>query len=168
MDAQARVLILSRDNEDIRVQLGKLNKATTPMLLEYGISVNDIKGDIEYCSLDMIYTRLANKPSELKANLASEVAEKSDGMFLWLHLLSREIDPGENSKGLRNIVSEMPAGINETYERDLEKVQNLNSAQKARAIAILRWILSALRPLTVRELAEAIAATVDESAGSYP
>ena len=168
MDTQARVLILSRDNEDIRVQLGTLNKATTPMLLEYGISVNDTKGDIEHCSLDMVNTRLANKPSELKANLASEAAEKSDGMFLWLHLLSREIDPGENSKGLRNIVSEMPAGINETYERDLEKVQNLNPAQKARAIAILRWILFALRPLTVRELAEAIAATVDESAGSYP
>ena len=116
----------------------------------------------------MINTRLANKPSELKANLDSEAAEKSDGMFLWLHLLSREIDPGENSKGLRNIVSEMPAAINETYERDLEKVQNLKPAQKARAIAILRWILFALRPLTVRELAEAIAATDDESAESYP
>ena len=167
-DTRARVLIVSRDNEDIRAQLGTLTKDTSPMLFEYGISVNDTKDDIDHCSSDMVNTRLSNKPKELRAFLASEAAKKSDGMFLWLHLLSRELDPGENSKGLRNIVSEMPAEINETYERDLEKVQNLKPAQKARAIAILRWILFALRPLTVRELAEAITMTLDGSADTYP
>ena len=168
IDTRVRVLILSRDNEDIRAQLGTLTENTVPMLLEYGISVNDTKMDIEHCSFDMINTRLANKPRELKSYLTSEAARKSDGMFLWLHLLSRELDPGENAKGLRKIVSEMPEEINETYERDLEKVKKLKPAQKARAIAILRWILFAMRPLTVRELAEALAATVDDSADTYP
>ena len=138
------------------------------MLLEYGISVNDTKDDIDHCSSDMINKRLAKKPKELKAFLSSEAARRSDGMFLWLHLLSRELDPGENAKGLRKVVLEMPAEINETYERDLEKVKNLKPAQKARAMAILRWILFALRPLTVRELAEAVAATVDDSIETYP
>ena len=167
-DTQARILLVSRDNEDIRAQLGALTKDTIPILFEYGISVNDTKGDIDHCSSNMVNTRLANKSSELKAYLASEAARKSDGMFLWLHLLGRELDPGENAKRLRNIVSEMPAEINETYERDLEKVQNLQPAQKARAIAILRWILFALRPLTVRELAEAIAMTLDDTGETYP
>ena len=58
--------------------------------------------------------------------------------------------------------------LNEVYERDLEKVQRLKPAQKTRAIAVLRWILFALRPLTVRELAEALAATIDDSAETYP
>ena len=167
-DTQARILLVSRDNEDIRAQLGALTKDTTPILFEYGISVNDTKGDIDHCSSNMVNTRLANKSSELKAYLASEAAKKSDGMFLWLHLLGRELDPGDNAKRLRNIVSEMPAEINETYERDLEKVQNLKPAQKARAIAILRWIVFALRPLTVRELAEAIAMTLDDTGETYP
>lgn len=167
-ETRVRVLILSRDNEDIRAQLEPLTKDTVPMLFEYGISVNDTKGDIDHCSYDMIHTKLANKSEKLKAYLTSEAAIKSDGMFLWLHLLSRELDPGENAKGLRNIVSEMPAEINETYERDLEKVKKLKPAQKARAIGILRWILFALRPLTVRELAEAVAATVDDTAETYP
>lgn len=168
-DTRVRVLILSRDNDDIRGQLGILTKDTVPMLSEYGISVNDTKGDIDHCSFDMINTKLANKSRDLKAYLTSEAARKSDGMFLWLDLLGRELDPGENAKGLRKIVSEMPAEINETYERDLEKVKKLKPAQKARAIAILRWILFALRPLTVRELAEAIAATLDDdSPETYP
>ncbi len=167
-DTRVRVLILSRDNDDIRGQLGTLTKDTVPMLFEYGISVNDTKGDIDHCSFDMINKKLANKSRDLKAYLTSEAARKSDGMFLWLDLLGRELDPGENAKGLRKMVSEMPAEINETYERDLEKVKKLKPAQKARAIAILRWILFALRPLTVRELAEAIAATVDDSPESYP
>ena len=167
-DTRVRVLILSRDNEDIRAQLGTLTRDTLPMLLEYAISVNDTKDDIDHCSSDMINKRLANKPRDLKAFLTSEAARRSDGMFLWLHLLSRELDPGENAKGLRKIVSEMPAEINETYERDLERVKKLKPAQKARAMAILRWILFALRPLTVRELAEAVSATVDDSAETYP
>ena len=165
---QARILIVSRDNEEIRAQLGQLTKDTTPVLFEYSISVNDTKDDIDQCSSEIVNTRLANKPKELKVYLASKAAEKADGMFLWLHLLSHELDPGENTKRLRRVVSEMPAEINDTYERDLEKVQNLKPAHKARAIAILRWILFALRPLTVRELAEAIAMTVDSPGDTYP
>ena len=168
VDTRARVLLLSRDNEDIRAQLGTLTKDTTPMLLEYGISADDTRSDIDHCSSHMVDTRLANKSTELKAYLASEAARKSDGMFLWLQYLGHELDPGENAKGLCNIVSEMPAKIDELYERDLEKVQSLNAAKKARAIAVLRWILFALRPLTVRELAEAIATTIDDSAETYP
>ena len=162
------MLILSRDSEDIRAQLGTLTKDTTPMLLEYGISADDTRSDIDHCSSHMVNTRLANKPTELKAYLASEAARRSDGMFLWLQYLSHELDPGENAKGLRSIVSEMPAEINEMYERDLEKVQSLKPAKKVRAIAVLRWILFALRPLTVRELAEAMAATIDDSTETYP
>ena len=167
-DTPARVLIVSRDTEDIRAQLGKLTQSTIPLIFEYGISVNDTKDDIDHCSSDMVNTRLANKPEQLRLDLASEAARKSDGMFLWLHLLSGELDPGENSKRLRNIVSEMPVEINETYERDLEKVKNLRPAQKARALAILRWIVFALRPLTVRELAEAVAMTTDDTPDTYP
>ena len=167
-DTRARVLILSRDNEDIRAQLGMLTKDTTPMLLEYGISADDTRSDIDHCSSHMVNTRLPNKSTQLKVYLASEAARKSDGMFLWLQYLSHELDPGENAKRLHNIVSEMPAEINEMYERDLEKVQSLKPARKVRAIAVLRWITFALRPLTVRELAEAIAATIDESAETYP
>lgn len=162
------MLILSRDNEDIRAQLGTLTKDTAPMVLEYGISADDTRSDTNHCSSHMINTRLVNKRPELKAYLASEAARKSDGMFLWLQYLSHELDPGENAKALSTIVSEMPAEINEVYERDLEKVQNLGPVKKTRAIAVLRWILFALRPLTVRELAEAIAATIDDSAETYP
>ena len=167
-DTRARVLILSRDNEDIRARLGMLTKDTTPMLLEYGISADDTRSDIDHCSSHMVNTRLPNKSAELKAYLASEAARKSDGMFLWLQYLSHELDPGENAKGLRNIVSEMPAEINEMYQRDLEKVQSLKPAKKVRAIAVLRWITFALRPLTVRELAEAAAATIAGSVETYP
>ena len=167
-DTPARVLIVSRDTEDIRAHLGNLTQSTVPLLLEYGISGNDTKDDIDHCSSDMVNTRLANKSEQLRLDLASEAARKSDGMFLWLHLLSGELDPGENSKRLRNIVSEMPLEINETYERDLEKVKHLKPAQKARALAILRWIVFALRPLTVRELAEAIAMTADDTPDTYP
>ena len=165
---RARILIVSRDNEDIRAKLGMLSTQSTPMLFEYSVSVNDTKDDIHLCSTEMVNVKLGNKPEKLKTQLAAEAARRSDGMFLWLDLLSHELDPGENAKRLRSIVSEMPAEINKTYERDLEKVINLKPDLKERAVAILRWILFALRPLTVRELAEAIAMTVDGAEETYP
>jgi hypothetical protein len=46
-------------------------------------------------------------------------------------------------------VSEMLAGLEETYERDLESILNLKSDEKDRAIAILQWTLFTQRPLTL-------------------
>lgn len=161
-------MIVSRDNEDIRAKLGPLTSLSSPRLFEYSLSAHDTKDDIDLCAIGMVNKQLSNKPQKLKTQLATEAAKRSDGMFLWLHLLSHELDPGENAKRLRTIVSEMPAEINETYERDLEKVNNLRSDQKERAVAILRWILFAVRPLTVRELAEAIALANDETEETYP
>jgi hypothetical protein len=66
-----------------------------------------------------------------------------------------------------DIVSEMPAGIEKTYERDLKRILDLGD-ERDRAVSILRWTLFALRPLTVRELTEALAADVNDDCGTYP
>ena len=167
-DTRARILIVCRDTEEIRAQLGSHTKDTSPIPFEYRVTVDDTKDDIDRCSVDMVNTKLGNKSKDFKAELASEAAEKADGMFLWLHLLSHELDPGENSKRLRGLVSEMPAEINETFDRDLDRVRMLKPVQKARALSILRWILFAVRPLTVRELAEAITMSIEDPGASYP
>lgn len=88
-------------------------------------------------------------------------------MFLWINLLEQEISPGQNAKELKNTVREMPSGIGEAYSRELEKIARLPPSQKSRAVMILRWTLFAIRPLQVKELAEALVVS-DDDLEEYP
>src|SRR5436305_6198801 len=88
-------------------------------------------------------------------------------MFLWIRLLGNQLNPGKNAKQLREMVNKMPIGIEETYKRDLVRILKLGE-EKDRAIAVLRWTLFALRPLTVRELTEALAVDIDPDCDAYP
>ncbi|KAH0541622.1 hypothetical protein FGG08_003912 [Glutinoglossum americanum] len=166
---KARILLVSRDSADIRVSL--VNDSANPNdvdILEYGIDRTDTKGDIHRCSVQMVDSQLSRKPQKLKDELANTAADRSDGMFLWLHLLRQELSPGENAKMLRKIVSQMPDRIEQAYERDLGRLGELRKDQRTRAVTILRWILFAVRPLTVRELAEALVLSSADSEDSYP
>ncbi|KAI1739257.1 ankyrin repeat and SOCS box protein 7 [Xylaria scruposa] len=61
---------------------------------------------------------------------------------------------------LRDILAKkaaMPAGVSEAYSRELERIQKLPQRSRSAAFAILRWVLFAVRPLQVKELAEALA-----------
>lgn len=167
-ETKARILIVSRDNDDIRGPFNRLSIDKTPKLYEYAITPSDTKDDLYSCSVQLVHDKLAKKSTKLKDEIAADAARGSDGMFLWLHLVVRGLDPGENAKKLRQVVAEMPSEINDTYAKDLERVNSLKADQKKRAVSILRWILFAVRPLTVRELAEAIALGADEVADEYP
>jgi hypothetical protein len=59
-------------------------------------------------------------------------------MFLWIRLLRSQLSPWKNAKQLPGAVSETPAGLEQTYERDLERIIKLSADERDRAIAILR------------------------------
>lgn len=50
----------------------------------------------------------------------------------------------------------MPVGLEQAYDRDLSHVEKLDEDERIRATNILRWVLFAVRPLTVREMVEAL------------
>ena len=58
--------------------------------------------------------------------------------------------------------------IEQAYEKDLERISKLRKDKKDRAIATLRWILFAVRPLTVREMCEVLALTFNDVEATYP
>ena len=104
----------------------------------------------------------------LYREIALQAAEKSDGMFLYLNLLCQGLRAGDTTQILRKTVSEMPSDLDFLYERELKRILELQGLRKKQALAILRWVLFATRPLTIRELAEALALTSDENEVYYP
>ncbi|KAH7359274.1 ankyrin repeat and SOCS box protein 7 [Plectosphaerella cucumerina] len=161
-----KVLIISRDVPDIREHLA--GDAPDGMcVLTYGITAKDTAADVRSFSEHVINTRLARKKADLRLEIAAQAAERSEGMFLWIKLLEQEISPGQNAKQLKRTITEMPSGISEAYSRELDRTASLPPDEKEAAVTILRWVLFAVRPLQVKQLAEALVVSGDDL-DAYP
>lgn len=165
----SRLLLVSRDDPDIRNQLcsesGGPNKN---VFVEYKITGQDTTDDISSFSHDMVERELPNKPKYLKEEITLEASQRCDGMFLWIKLMHARLSPGKNAKQLREIVRVTPPGLDQAYERDVKTIMELGNNERTRAISILRWTLFATRPLTLRELTEALLVRDSDACDRYP
>jgi ankyrin repeat protein len=166
-ETASRILIVSRDDADIR-SFVRSARLKTILLFEYYIVPSDTNNDVGSFSTNIVNKRLkVNKNESFIDEIAQEATRRSGGMFLWVRFLERLLSPGKNRNQLRKAVLEMPEGLEQTYRRELQMVSDLNSEEKERAIAILRWAYFAPRPLTVRELTEALITDINSSS-TYP
>ena len=170
----ARILIISRESADLRNRYRRAlhsRKSSSPSWLAYRITREDTENDIRIYTRAIVNDVLHKRTSDLKDDIVLRLVEKCDGMFLYL----RRIQPRLKSKStmgaskLRAIIEDMPRGLDEAYDRDLQIICGLDSEDRERALSILRWVLYAARPLTVRELAEALLISVndDESVDNW-
>lgn len=163
------VLLVSRDISDIRKQRNDHNWSPESLKwYEYGIGQKDTVKDVQLVSFSMVNSKLASKREKLREELANDAAKRADGMFLWLQLLREQLKPFKNASQLRLIVSDMPEGVDQQYEKDLNRLMSLKDEERERGVAILRWVLFVVRPLTVRELTEALLLRADDTARTYP
>lgn len=168
-DLRCRVLLVSRNEPDIRQELSNASgESNSDLFLEYEITREDTNNDIRSFSSTMVEQEIPNKPIDLKEEIASAAALKCDGMFLWIKLMHVRLTPGKNAKQLRDIVRATPHGLDKAYERDLKRITNLDSDERERAVAILRWTLFAERPLTVQEMTEALLIRDDDTYNKFP
>ena len=157
----ARILIFSRESADLRSRYRRslhFENSLPPLWLAYRITREDTQNDIGLYTRAIVNDVLHKRTNDLKNDIVARLVEKCDGMFLYL----RRIQPRMKSKStmsagkLRAIIEDMPRGLDEAYDRDLRTICDLDSEDRERSLSILRWVLYAARPLTVRELAEAL------------
>ena len=164
-----RVLFVSRQDLDIR-RCVRSSEADSVKWIEYALSAHDTNSDIKQFADTLIAHRLPNKPQALREELAINACERCEGMFLWVYNLQRQLKPSSNHQRLCAVVSNTPGGLDQAYERSLQNIVELDDEDKERAIAILRWVMYASRPLTVQELTEALIVSIDEEnvSGLFP
>ncbi|KAL8832406.1 MAG: hypothetical protein Q9191_000278 [Dirinaria sp. TL-2023a] len=157
-----RVLITSRNEFDIESQL-RPSAAELPnyKILECKITRDDVKDDIDLFSRYIVDEKLPKQEYSLRQELATRMAERCDGQFLWLKLQKDRLRDSKSAKALRDIVQAMPERLHSVYERSWNDIQALEEPDRGRAIDILRWLTFAYDPLTVQELAEAVVINVD-------
>ncbi len=166
-DTSSHILFVSREDADVRSQLLRAAERSSNTFSEYEISMADTQDDVKSFSASIIDKKLYRRSSAVREEITERVSQRCSGMFLWVRLVGDRLNLGKNAKQLREMVNETPIGIEKTYERDLKRIMDLGD-ERDRAISILRWTLFALRPLTVRELTEALIVDLDDDGGMFP
>jgi ankyrin repeat protein len=153
----SRILVTSRIETDIEAELSpKTTEETGHVRLQCKITEQDVRTDISMFCKSVVDKKLPRKDDRLRHEVAGRLAEKCEGMFLWIRLQQDQLRSGKNAKQLHSIVNNMPVGLHHTYERNWGAIQKLSTEDKERALAILEWTTYAFRPLTVAEITEAL------------
>ena len=150
-------LIVSRSEPDIKNVLStKGQTSKNSCLYEYEISTADVEADVLAFSHSVVAAKLANKKESFKTKIAQTMAQKCEGMFLWVDLQQRHLRGGKNERQLQQRVQDMPPGLESIYERSWAHIMKLSDSERSRALKILRWATFALSPLTVGAMTEAL------------
>jgi len=72
-----------------------------------------------------------------------------------IHLCRQRTD-----RHIRDALKELPQGLEKSFERSLNQIEQLPDRPRSQAKPVLRWVICAARPLTLEELTEAVA--IDE------
>jgi ankyrin repeat protein len=161
----ARVLITSRNETDIESELSP-ESTDDPriVILRCKITHEDVDNDISLFSKSLVDEKLPRKDERLRQELAGQLAQKCEGMFLWIKMQQDQLRGGKNARQLQKIVNNMPAGLMKTYERNWNTILDHCPDDRANALAILKWATFAFRPMSVLEITEAL--IVDHNEGN--
>lgn len=155
----AKVLIVSRDEMDIR--FGVSRAATSSGLAIFKITADNNGSDFNHMILEEV-SKLGLDDSKLEENVAQRLDEGAYGMFLWVRSMIEQLSQQTTHEDVEEALQDLPDGLNETYGRILLRIQDEKKSRRATAEKILQWVVCAIRPLTVTELAIGLAITPGE------
>ncbi|CAG8940955.1 unnamed protein product [Penicillium salamii] len=149
-----RILVVSRSEPEIRDGVISPSPGTT--VFQHKISLEDVSSDIQLYSMSIVQNRLPRKTEATKLHISQKMASGCNGQFLWLKMQQDSLRSWKNQKQLEDTIDKTPAGLEYLYERNWRMMSRFPKRERARAFALLRWTAFAFRPLTVRELTEAL------------
>lgn len=150
-----RVLIVSRKTESLSLAFSRLSVAI-PIDIIQRDGQEDTTSDIQlYVEHELKYMR---GTEDLKTQVMESILDRADGNFLWVNLVLEEILGCHTQQAIERTLEEIPAGMSALYQRmELAVANNSKEADRILAKTLLTWIICAHRPLTLKELSQALA-----------
>ncbi|MCJ1267662.1 hypothetical protein MMC22_007548 [Lobaria immixta] len=148
-----KVIIFSRHTDAI--------KRSLPSCSSLEVSMDKISLDInsfieETVRSKISYGDLEVSDASLEREIIATLKEGAHGMFLWVHFQLLELCDAVTDFEVRETLWNLPQGMIATYTRILEKIARKKS-QKDLSQQVFKWIVCAKRPMSLAELAEAVA-----------
>lgn len=122
--------------------------------------VSQIEAETPQPSLRLLISdelELAPWPEDLKQSVTENLLNKSQGNFLWISLVLRELVNCDTAEELQQILDETPTELVDVYERIESAVASGLKASDSQLLkAILSWIICSQRVLTEEVLKDAL------------
>ena len=158
---RSRILITSRDEVDLRRSIEEPEERVDIVL--YKISQTDTEADVNLFSKEIVKQKLGTKDKEFQAELAATLAGRSEGMFLWIALSGKYLRGGLSKARILQTIRNVPDGLLSAYARSWKFILDQPEYEKSRALDILGWCVSSIRPLTIAELTVALVINSDHN-----
>jgi WD40 repeat protein/pimeloyl-ACP methyl ester carboxylesterase len=153
-----RILVTSRDTVD----LGQGFSIIPPNLVQsLPISETDTESDLRLLIERKTQALTVVGPDD-QGTLADKILDKSKGSFLWTILVLEELLCCHSKKEIRQILEDVPRGMESLYKRTLASMSQATRGKKL-AKTILMWAVCAIRPMTIGELDGALTLEIHDS-----
>ncbi|KAJ4246539.1 hypothetical protein NW762_013480 [Fusarium torreyae] len=151
---QARILIASRPEGDIKAMLEKTSKSIRVDTQ----NTSGIHAFVMSRCKEWLQTRsFKQEDSNEIERLIAAVADQAKGMFLYAHLVLKGLDFLHSVSEIRRDLKLLPTDLNAAYGRIFTRVnETLDLAAREKARKALGWIGCSPVPLTIRELEQAL------------
>ena len=97
---------------------------------------------------------------DIQQEVEQTLLRSAERTFLWVSLVMREIEKKRTCTEILAAIKSVPQGLNNKYSHML---QQIDPAHQRKVYKILRWVIAAIRPLTLQELSEVIEAPPSDS-----
>ncbi|KAN0136461.1 hypothetical protein V8E53_005829 [Lactarius tabidus] len=157
------ICVTSRPEVDISDALGSLASQTVSLQDELGQKqdISDYIRSVVHSGSGKFMKRW--RPED-KEDIIEKLSQRADGMFRWV-FCQLEMLRNCLPKNVRRILRELPASLDETYERMLREILEVNAEQVYR---LLQCLAVSTRPLRVDELVEVLALDFDVAEEGVP
>lgn len=125
------------------------------------IEERDTKKDIRLFLQTHINSLPSRNDDEKKA-MADDIAETSNGCFLWVGLVLKELQQANTSADIRRVLASSSDSMDNLYSKILTDMANARFG-KDLAKAILTWTACSFRPLSIDEIHRAIELDINDS-----
>lgn len=150
-DSSCKVLVSSRDHININKLLK--HKATLSLIDEQSHMQTAIRAFVEH----EIQGLRDQFKEEILDDIAQTLLEKAGGMFLWVRLILVTLEDVHSVQELRKAVESLPKGLDATYGRIIEYIQErMSEDNRQKTMRILFWMAFSCRPLSVQEMLDAV------------
>lgn len=121
----------------------------------------------QYINLSIAKSRSLARFPNLKKEIADTLTMKSQGMFLWVDLMIRELGHKSRPENLREALHRAPKGLNEKVRNVLENYSLMfeDEDEAGDFNAILSWVACAAEPLPLAVMDDVLCRRVGDEEG---
>ncbi|KAK4444616.1 hypothetical protein QBC34DRAFT_182549 [Podospora aff. communis PSN243] len=152
-----KIFLSSRPSPDISGSLASNSLSATTYALTQEATWQDVK---RYLENHVDFPSMQNDAQ--RKELISLILKKSEGSFLWVKLVLKELRGAFSEEATRKVLEAVPKGMDQIYLRSLDILAK-EEARQPTAKAILMWSSTCVRPLSVTELRAALITHIQQT-----